>query len=254
MFAKNRQDQIDERVRQFGAVTTAALVEDFQVSVETIRRDLLALEEQGRLIRVHGGAVIPSDMKPYFALEKRSLEFSEQKKKLSRRAAGCVEDGDVIGIDAGSTAICFAQALKERFARLTIVTHSLDVFNLLKGHREFSVIVCGGHFLQSENAFCGGLALEMLQTLHVQKAFVCPSAVSIEWGICDYQADLYPMQKQLLHCADHIYILADSSKFEKKALLKLADMKREYHYVTDNGLNEGLKRVYEENQMSILIG
>ena len=94
----------------------------------------------------------------------------------------------------------------------------------------------------------------MLKNLHMQKAFVFPSALSLEYGICDYQEDLYPIQKQLIQSSDDIFVLADSSKFEKKALLKVEEMKKTYTYVTDSDLPEELLQLYRENDRIIYKG
>lgn len=254
IFAKERQDQIYKTIKKDGAVTTSNLVERFGVSIETIRRDLLFMEQKGLLIRVHGGAVAHGDMKPFNELKQRNVENSDQKRQLAAKAAEFICEGDVIGIDAGSTAIYFAEALKERFSALTVVTHSLDVFNILCNHEDFSVILCGGHYLKEENAFYGVLALDTLGKLHLKKTFIFPSTISIEFGICDYRNDLYQVQKQLINSSDNIFILADSSKFEKKALLKLDEMKKEYVYITDELLPEELKKIYIENNMKIITG
>ncbi len=254
MFAKERQDKIYSILQNDGAVTTSGLVELFQVSIETIRRDLLSMEQNGRLSRVHGGAVAVGDMKPFMELQIRSQKHFQQKYELSLKAAEFIENGDIIGIDAGSTAAAFANALKNKLERLTVVTHSLDVLDILRDFKDFSVILCGGCYLKGENAFYGALTLDTLSKLHLQKTFIFPSAVSIKHGICDYQGDLYMIQKQLLKCSDEIYVLADSSKFEKKALLKIDDMKSDYTYVTDSGLSRELTRLYKENQLTIITG
>ena len=237
-----------------GAVTTSNLVELFNVSVETIRRDFLVMEQSGLLTRVHGGAVANGEMMPFHDLAHRNLESSDQKKELSRIAAEFVCEGDYIAVDAGSTAISFAEALKDRFTRLTVVTYSSDVFEILRNHKEISVILCGGHYMREENSFFGNLTLEILGKLHVQKAFVFPSAVSLEFGICDYQQDFYLLQKKLMAISDSIFILADSSKYEKKALLKLDDMCPEYTYITDSQLSEKLKNIYTENNLRVYNG
>ena len=145
MFAKERQDKIYLMIQKKGAVTTSNLVECFGVSIETIRRDLLSMEQKGQLVRVHGGAVRKNDMNPFLDLQQRNKEYSEQKRELSLKAAEFVCDGDIIGIDAGSTVISFTEVLKEKFSKLTVVTHSLDVFEILRDHENFSVILCGGH-------------------------------------------------------------------------------------------------------------
>lgn len=254
MFAHKRQNEIFERLQKFGAVTTADLVKEFNVSVETIRRDLLYMEQQGLLKRVHGGAVESQNMKQFATLSVRNEELSEEKRKLSQNAVKFVQNGDIICVDTGSTANCFAQALKENFSDLTVVTNSLDVFNILSNYEDFKLILCGGHFLRGENGFYGGLVLDTLSKIHVQKAFIFPSAISIEFGICDYQEELYQVQKQMIKSADEVYVLADNSKFEKSALLKLDDLKSEYTYITDGKLPKGIENLYIENGIKIFKG
>lgn len=254
MFANERYNKISELISRNGAVTTSDLVRLFGVSVETIRRDLLAMEKQGNLSRVHGGAVKKGSMKPFLGLEERIQEFGEQKRNLSIKALDFVSDGDVVAIDSGSTAMFFAEAVRERFSELTVVTHSLDVFNILSDCKGFTVILCGGYYMQDEKAFCGSLTLDMLETLHIHKAFIFPSAISLEYGICDYQKDLYQVQKKLIGSSEEIYILADSTKYEKKALLKLDDMSDKYIYVTDSQLSAELEKLYKENNISIYTG
>ncbi len=254
MFADERQGIIYKHIKKYGAVTTASLMDEFQVSIETIRRDLLVMEKRGVLKRVHGGAVEISGMKHFFDLEDRNKEFIKEKRELSINAAAFVEENDIIFIDSGSTAIHFSEVLKERFSKLTIITHSLDVFNSLCDYKDFEVILCGGHFDKKEKAFYGSLVLDTLSKIHVQKAFISPSAVSIKYGICDYQEEFYQVQKKMLQCMNDVYVLADSDKFEKKALLKLDDMKKEYHYITDSNLSDELERLYKENEIQIYKG
>ena len=111
MFAKERQQKIYLILKEKNAVTTSALVELFGVSIETVRRDLLEMEQNGLLIRVHGGAVLNSDMKPYMNLPDRNKMQVEQKNDLALNALKFISEGDIIGVDTGSTAISFAKAL-----------------------------------------------------------------------------------------------------------------------------------------------
>lgn len=252
MFAQERQEKICEMLKNNGAVVTSDLVEIFGVSIETIRRDLLNLQQSGLLLKVHGGAVVKNDIKPFSNLNERMEQFDKGKKNLAYRAAELAAEGDIIGIDSGSTAAAFAQALQTKLTDLTVITHSLDVFNILS--RQFHVILCGGHYMRGENAFYGPLTLNMISQLHIKKSFICPTAVSLEYGIFDYQNELYQVQRALMKAAEQTVILADSSKFEKTALLKLDDMKNEYVYVTDSGLSPELRRLYETNNIEIYTG
>ncbi len=251
LFAKERQDKIYELILKNNAVTVSNLVEKFNVSIETVRRDLLEMEKAGILNRVHGGAVAKTGMGGFSVLSQRNTEHADQKTALSLKACEFINEGDIIAVDAGSTATFFAEALKKNFSKLTVITHSLDVFDILKAHKDFSVILCGGHFIKEENTFYGPLTVSMFSSLYAQKAFIFTSAVSLEHGICDFREEFYESQKALLACADEIFILADSSKYEKKALLKLSDMKNEYIYITDSNLPQELKDLYKENDIKI---
>lgn len=254
MLAKERQDKINAILKKNGAVMTSDLVERFQVSVETVRRDLLLMEQKGILSRVHGGAVIVGEMEAFHDLDYRNQKYSVQKRELVATAASFVREGDYIGIDSGSTAILFAEALKDRYHNLTIVTHSMDVFEHLRDSRDFKIILCGGFYLREERAFYGSPTLDMLGGLHLQKAFIFPSAISLEFGICDFQPELFQVQKKMKSVSDSIFIAADSSKFEKKALLKLDDMRQEYTYITDSNLPSELKKIYAENDRNVYNG
>ena len=194
------------------------------------------------------------ETKPFRNRALRDQEFALQKMVLCRKAMEFICEGDIIGIDAGSTAAFFASELKEHFSKLTIVTCSLDIFESLHRHKDFTVILCGGYFLEEEKTFYGSFALEMLSRMYLQKAFIFPSAVSLKYGICDYLEAVYLLQKQMMKSAGEVYILADSSKFEKRALRKLEDMKPGYFYVTDQNLPEELAGLYEENQIQLYRG
>lgn len=254
MLANQRQEAILELLRSNGAVTASNLVQTLGVSLETVRRDLKELEHRGLLSRVHGGAVAKTGMKPFFDLNRRNSEFSAQKQNLANRAVEFISEGDVIAVDGGSTAIPFTETLKARFTRLTVITYSYDVFKRLCHHADFTVLLCSGDFDRAENSFYGKHAQQMLGSVHAQKAFIFPSAVSLEQGIYDYMTNLYAMQIQMIGCADEVFILADSSKFEKTGLYKLADMEKSFTYITDGDLPAQLLALYRENEITIYTG
>ena len=254
MLANERKNKIHEMLKKNGAVTTNDLVKRFGVSIETVRRDLLLMEQENLLKRVHGGAIKVGEMIHLNNLDTRVEENRDKKRELSQIASQFVDEGDIIGVDAGSTAILFAEVLKEKFSSLTVVTHSLDVFDVIGKHRNFNVILCGGHFMKEENSFYGSLVISTIKKLHLKKSFVFPSAVSLKFGVCDYNQELVQIQQKFLECSDEIFFLADSGKFEKNALLKLCDMKQEYTYITDGGLSEELKSIYRENGLKVFCG
>ncbi len=243
---------IAEIIRKNGAVTTGELVKRFDVSIETVRRDLLVMEKSQLLQRVHGGAVAFGGMLPKQDLAHRTGENDDSKRELSVTACALVSEGDIIALDSGSTAVILAQELRRRFRSLTVVTYSLDVCNLLSDCRGFKLILCGGYYLPAENSFYGQFVIDMFSRIQVNRLFLFPSTVSLRYGIRDYFEELYQVQRAMLGCSDSIYILADSSKFEKTAMLKLDDMTAKYTYITDSALRPELKLLYKENDLRVI--
>lgn len=254
MFAKERQDKIIEAISKNGAVTVSELTERFNVSIETVRRDLLQLENQGMLQRVHGGAVLCDKKMSISELPRRIEENKNGKVELCETAASFVHEGDIIYIDNGATAVYFAKTLLNRFANLTVVTNSQDVFNILSNKDSFTIILTGGHFMKKERAFYGYLTQETIKKLYVDIAFVVPSAISLQGGVCDFSHELTPIQHQVIAQCGKLYFLADSQKFERRGLLKLAELDSNCHIITDSGMSDNLRQLYADKGVHIIIG
>ena len=253
MLARERRAMIEALIREKGAVTAVDLASKLEVSIETVRRDLLEMEQAGMLMRVHGGAVKKGDIIPFVELRRRNREHGKEKEELARNAMQFIKEGDVIGIDAGSTAIAVAKAIRDRFSNLTVVTFSSDVFEILRENEGIDIILVGGRFMRAENAFFGPTTLEILKNTYVPKWFLFPAALSLEHGVCcDLEEHAY-LYRLMATSAEQAYILADSSKFERKALLKLDEMKPTDIYVTDSGLSEELQKLYKENGMRVVV-
>lgn len=252
MLARERQTKIVNMLKAKGSVSSTKISKDLGVSLETVRRDLLELERRGQLSRVHGGAVSTGDMFTFHTLKDRIEERKEAKICLCRVASNYVNDGDVILVDSGSTAIYFANFIKDK--NITVVTYSLDVFDILKYSPNVKVILCGGHYLAEENCVHGAFTFDMLDKLHVAKAFVFVSAISLKYGVCDFEKDVFALQKKSIEIADEVYILADSEKFEKHGLLKLCDVNDEYVFITDTGLSDTYKNAYIERGLKLILG
>ena len=254
MFANKRQSEILSLLRADGTVSAADLAARFGVSIETVRRDLLRLEQAGHIQRVHGGAVLPGKRIPISDLEHRVEENKSGKVELSKTAAALVENGDVIFVDSGATARYFARVLKTQLQKLTVITHCQDVFDILQDCDGFELILCGGHYMKEERVFYGYLAQECLRQLYVDKAFLFASAVSIQGGVCDFSQELVGIQKQIMTQSGQVYLLADSQKFERRGLYRLCDADAFRGIVTDSGLPLPLRKLYAEKGIQIIIG
>lgn len=254
MFSMERQNLIYDIIKEKGAVRIQELAKLFSVSTETIRRDLLELDKRNCIQRVHGGALYVSETQKYKKLQPRLEENNTLKEELSMFAASMLCDGDTLTVDTGSTAAVFADVLAAHFSflTLTIITHSLDVFQKLCTISNFNMILCGGSFLKDENAFYGELCLQTIRGLHASKALIFPAGVSIKFCVTDYLQELYQVQKTFMEISDRTIFLVDSSKFEKNALCKISGMNPGDTFVTDSGLPQEIYRLYQENNINII--
>jgi len=253
LFANERYDIIADMLARRKSVTVSELTERFGVSIETIRRDLAFLEKHGKLTRVHGGAIAVSDKSREFAeLTVRLDENADKKRELSGYAASLVHENDVIALDAGSTTAELAHVLCKRFKKLTVITYSRDLVDILTENSEFSVICLGGMYLPSEHLFYGFLAEESLKHLHADLCFVAPSALSHKYGAMINTTEAYSIMHGFLEISDRRYIVADSTKFESTLPVRLCALDDADAIITDRALDAGICRLYHEKGLTII--
>lgn len=252
MFANERRVKIAEMLERRSSVTVAELTDAFQVSLETIRRDLEYLERQGALKRVHGGAITVRKMQSYSSLSARVTEHREEKRRLALAAIPYIREGDCISLDTGSTSFELAALLCEHFHELTVVTNSLQVFQILSGKEGFQTILTGGFYMPDEKTFYGHLTLDMIRQLHVSKYFIAPSAISLDFGISDHIHELVAVPRALIDISDQIIVQADSSKFETCAALKICDLNPRFLYLTDSSLPDEILEAYKKASINII--
>lgn len=252
MFANQRRDKICEMLAEKENVGVDELVGIFQVSAETIRRDLIMLETQGQLRRVHGGAVMTKTQKRYDTLSKRIDMNRAKKRELSLTAAELLRNGDIISIDSGSTCIEFVEVIKDKFDSLTILTNSLDVIERLGDKKNFKIYSSGGSYMPDENAFYGDLAVNTIKKFCIPKAFIFPSGVSVKNGISEYNAFLSEVQRAFIEVGEEIIVMADSSKIGHDAFIKNSDLTPECIIVTDSGVDREVLKDFTDNDITIL--
>lgn len=252
MLTSERRNLILNKIKKDSAVSVSDLLTMFDVSQETIRKDLLYLEQHYNVTRVHGGAVLKNQVKSFDKFENRINDFKSEKRELSKLAMNFIVENDVIGIDAGTTAIEFVEELMQNFNALTVVTYSLDVFEKLHDYKDFNVILLGGTYMRSERTFYGSLVRETLEKINLKKCFIFPWAISVNRGFFSYQPQILDIQKVLIKNSDSVFVLADSSKWEKTALYKMGDLSTEFTYLCDSKLPEKVKELYVENGYRVI--
>jgi DeoR family fructose operon transcriptional repressor len=232
-----RRQSILELLRKRPGLRVVELAETVGVSEGTIRNDFNALETDGRLVRVHGGAVlIDQDGLRNTSFSARNQAHSSEKMSIACHAAELVCDGDSIMLDASSTVYYFALAIQER-QRLRVVTNGLDVARLLARNPTNTVILIGGVLNRDGSSVTGLLSEQIIQDLHIQKAFISCSGFSLERGLTEVHLDEAQLKRKAIESAAQVIALVDSSKFGKEDLTPFARLEQIKHLFTDPGLS-----------------
>ena len=206
-----------------------------------MRNDLNALEAEGYLTRVHGGAVLNSATQLVnAAFGVRHQEHAKEKDCIGVGAAKLVNDGDSILLDASTTAYYLALNLKER-SRLRVVTNGIEVARLLAQNPSNTVILIGGVVRQDGSSVSGLLSEQIIAELHIQKAFVSCSGFSVERGLTEVHLEEAQLKRKALESARQVFALVDSSKLGHEDLTIFARPVQITHLFTDVGITEEWK-------------
>ncbi len=220
-----RQAAIAQLVRAKKTVKALALSKRFDVSVETIRKDLLDLQDQGVLVRVHGGAKLRSGGTESAYDRRRSVNTSA-KESIALAAAEGIEDGSTIYLDYGTTTFALAAALVRTDRKLRVLTNALPIVNELATSDSIETLVLGGILRPNERSLSGPLAERALDSVYMDTGFFGCAGIDAAAGITNIHAlECAASQKAMSHCSS-VVLLADSDKWGTIASNKLADFEQ----------------------------
>ncbi len=226
-----RQADIVALARRNGRVDVEGLARHFEVTPQTIRRDLNDLCERAVLQRVHGGAVFPSSVTNYTYAARQSLA-ADGKERIGRRAAQLVPDNASLVVNIGTTTEAFARALS-RHEGLMVVTNSINVASILSETSEAEVIVAGGLVRRSDGGIVGEAAVDFVRQFRVDWAVIGASAIDPDGTLLDYDYREVRVAREIVSRARSTMLLADATKFERRAPVRIADLADLDVFVTD---------------------
>jgi DeoR family transcriptional regulator, fructose operon transcriptional repressor len=252
MLAQDRYKKILEILERENSVKVATLTSLFGVSVETVRRDLEHMENEGLLKRVHGGAVLERINGSENTFLNRENEYREQKAEIGEIVSRFIREGQSIAIDVSTTSYEVIKVLKRKFKKLTILTNSLSIINELTDMEGYTIIVPGGILRRDELSFIGAMAEENIGNFHVDTAFISISGISLREGLTDYGFGEVSIKKKMMKIAQENIVLADSSKFDVVSLLRVCDFNDVNMIITDSNLKESIKEKYQKSGIEIV--
>jgi DeoR/GlpR family transcriptional regulator of sugar metabolism len=234
LYLQERLDQILALVQEQGRVSVADLSEQFEVSTVTIRTDLATLEQQGELVRTHGGAVARtrSGTEPAFAL-RRQVHVA-QKERIGRFAAALVDDGDAIALDASTTALHVARHLKNRH-ELTVVTNGLLTAMEFLDAPGVMVVMPGGSLRPASASLVGDQGACILGQYHVQKGFFGAGGLTLREGLTDLNQYEVDLKRRMAARSKEIIAVVDASKWGRVTFASFASVDQISAVITDEG-------------------
>jgi DeoR/GlpR family transcriptional regulator of sugar metabolism len=237
---ERRQSLLDLLHKQPG-LRVPEIARALDVSEGTVRNDLNALEDEGRLRRVHGGAVLDhQDPFQNNSFVRRYKENVAAKIAIAREAATLVKDGDSILLDASSTVYYLARALSERHG-LRVVTNGFEVARELAQNPSNNVFLIGGVVNNNSSSVTGLLSERILEELHTQKALLSCSGFSLERGMTEILLAEAQIKRKAIESSQQLFALVDSTKFGKEGLTPFARPIQIAQLFTDSGITDEWK-------------
>jgi DeoR family fructose operon transcriptional repressor len=250
IFVEERKRDILEYVVSRKKATVAELCAHFGVSSATIRNDLRDLEDNGALVRTHGGAIVRGQARFEPDAAEKGPQHIAEKRAIAALALGCIEDGDTIVIDTGTTTLELARLLDAK-RDITVITNDLSIAQRLEEHPSATVHVLGGAMRKRFHCTVGPRAEEALRGLTVDKAFMAANSFSLEKGACTPDLQQADLKKTMMSIATKVYLLVDSSKMGKSSFARFALPEEIDCFVTDAISPEDAKAL-EESGVEIL--
>ena len=238
MLAIERRKRIIEMLSGNNSVMVVELSKSFNVTEETIRRDLEKLEKQGYLKRTHGGAIAVDDIQnddvPVSIREARNIE---EKKSIGEKLLDYIEDWDTIMLDSSTTALQIAKKIKNK-KKVTIITNSLKILTELADANDIRLMSTGGHVREKTLSLIGNYAEETIARFNVDKAIICCKGLDLNKEITESDEMEAVIKKAMAKSAKEVYLVVDNSKFDKVSFVKMLSFKNVNKLFTDKKVSE----------------
>ncbi|MED4909366.1 DeoR/GlpR family DNA-binding transcription regulator [Brevibacillus centrosporus] len=252
LLPAERQKDIYQYMMRHNSAKVNELAQIFKVSDMTIRRDLEELEKRKLVVRTHGGAILAEDMTRDLNVEEREVQQLDKKKRMAAKAKEFVEEGDLLALDASTSAAELAKLLYD-VPNLTVVTNSLLVANIVQSYENLTLVLCGGIMRKEARSFIGPLAELSLSKLNFTKAFFSCNAIHPVKGMTDTNVFEITMKQLMIKRSKQAYALIDSSKFNKVAFSQVCPFADIAAVITDDGLDEEINDQYRQREIPVIL-
>ncbi len=231
MHFTGRQAEILDIAKAEGRVQVEDLATRFSVTPQTIRKDLNDLCEAKALTRIHGGALFPSGTENVRYEARRSIAATE-KQAIGRAAADLIPDKASLFINIGTTTEAVGEALLNHH-ELMVITNNINVANRLRVYPSIEVVIAGGVVRGSDGGIVGEAAVDFIKQFKVDYAVIGASAIDEDGALLDFDFREVKVAQAIIANARHVILVADSTKFERTAPVRIGHLSQVHTFITD---------------------
>ncbi|MBE5852240.1 MAG: DeoR/GlpR transcriptional regulator [Lachnospiraceae bacterium] len=251
MLALERRNLILEKLQEEKRVVVSELSQIYGVSEETIRRDLDKLDKDGLAVKSYGGAVINENTSIDMPFNVRKKKNVTGKQKMAEIIADLIHDGAHIAIDASTTGVFIAKAIKNK-ERITIVTNSIEVLIELSDVSDWNIISSGGKLKEGYLALTGPQSVHGLSSYNVEMAIISGKGFDFERGLSDSSEEFAQPKQMMFKSAKTRIVAVDKTKFDKIAFSKIVDFSDMDIVVTDEKPDDRWLEMFQERGIKCL--
>lgn len=250
MYLPERHSKILELAREDGRVLVDDLARRFGVVPQTIRKDLNDLCDRGLLTRTHGGALFPSGVENV-EYEARRKIAAKEKTAIGRAAAGLIPHNASLFINIGTTTEAVGQALLDHRG-LMVITNNINVANSLRVYPSIEVVIAGGVVRGSDGGIVGEAAIDFIKQFKVDFAVIGTSAIDDDGALLDFDFREVKVTQAIVANAHHNILVADSTKFERTAPVRIGHLSQIDTFITDRCSSDVIRRICVESNVRLV--
>jgi len=231
MFLSPRHAEIVQKAKDQGRVLVDDLASHFDVTPQTIRKDLNDLCEQRVLRKIHGGALFPSGIENV-EYESRRKIAAEEKEAIGKAAAHLIPDGASLFINIGTTTEEVSRALLDHDG-LMVITNNINVANRMRVYPSFEVVIAGGVVRGADGGVVGEAAVDFIKQFKVDYAVIGASAIDHDGALLDFDFREVKVAQAIIANARHVILVCDATKFERTAPVRIGHLSQVDTFITD---------------------
>lgn len=250
-----RRNAVLQYINKHKHVDFSELYLTFDVSPATMRRDLTALEQENLIRRFHGGAEsIQSEMDSaaFPTIDRRMDQCVTEKENIAQYSLQFIQNGSSIILDASTTCLQLAQAIKKTDLHLTVITNYFKIANILLDSETIDMLFIGGYVRKGYSSTSGIIAEDNLMDMNADIGFIGVDGITPEKGLSNNRLDVIEWKKLILKNSHVSYVLADHTKFDTAAILQIAPLSDITNIITDEALSDDILNRFGKEKRKII--